>query len=672
MKLRIFFSILLFLNIISLLSASELSEDEYRLMNSMSLEELLNTDIATGSPIKQKFAPSVTSILTEDEIRKSGARTLHEVLEQVPGLHIYPSDLDIMSEKVSIRGIQTGFNPQVLFMMDGVPLSDLLNGHPGFAFRMPVSIIHRIEIIRGPGSALYGADAFSGVINIVSKKYDNIVDQVGVRYGSFNTWEAWANQSVEADEVGIGLSVSMMKSDGDDGRFVEEDASSPTPASGSVDTRYDTAFLHADVSYKELDFNLLVERSRDLGVGAGHLRILDSRGFIDRDKILGDLQHTNLDWFDDTVVKTNISFSYLDSQANYNPRNSWQQGKPYAKEYMASVSTCAVYSGVEDHVINLKVGYKYGRLDPSQTKNFGPGIAMTPPGVMTDVTDTDLAYMQEHSRKNIYSLIQDEYSISHDIAFVAGVRFDNYDDFGSTYNPRLALVWQESEDLTLKAMYGRAFRAPTFGELYLENNPAFVGNPNLDPETIDTYELALNYRGKVHSRVNIFYYKAKDLIDYVQDTAAPTPSTAQNAKSQTGYGLELEFEYALNDSVSLRANYAYQHSEDDNTKERIANAPVHQAFAQLQYMPSTNWNINTQYFYIGKRYRESSDTRGDLGSDSLVNLTIERTNIFKGLDALLSARNLFDTDVREPSSSSVPNDYPMQGIYLFAELRYRF
>jgi len=657
---------IIILNITSILSANDISADEYRLLNSMSFEELLNTDIATGVPIKQQFAPAVTSILTSKEMIKSGARTLHEALEQVPGLHIYPSDLDLMSEKVSIRGIQTGFNPQVLFLIDGVPLNDLLNGHPGFVFKMPISIIHRIEVIRGPGSAMHGADAFSGVINIISKKYDNITDQVGVRYGSFNTWETWVNQSVQTEELNIGLSLSVMKSDGDDNRIVEQDAAS---ASGPVSTRYDTAFLHADINYKDFDVNLLVERSRDLGLGAGHLHILDSRGYIDRDHILTDFQYTNKDWFDDTVIKSNFSFSYLDSQANYYPRADWREGKPYAKEYVGSLSTGAIYSGINNHVINVKVGYKYGKLDPSQQKNFGRG---TIPGVLTDLTDTPFAYMQEETRRNVYAMIQDEYIIRDDLILTAGIRYDYYNDFGSTYNPRVALVWQESEDLTLKAIYGRAFRAPTFGELYLSNTPAFIGNPDLDPETIDTYEVALNYRAKVHTRLNVFYYRAKNLIDYVGDPLPATTSRAENAKDQNGYGLELEMECGLTDSVSVRGNYAYQYSENADTNERIANAPSNQAFAQVQYRPAVNWNINTQYFYIGKRYREKTDSRETLGSDSWVNLTIERKNIFEGLDALVSARNLFDEDYTEPSSPSIQNDYPMQGRYLFAELRYRF
>lgn len=666
MNYKIVISLILLISQLAFANEDHLSEDEYRLMDSMSFEELLETDVSTGVPMKQRFVPSITSILTSEEIVKSGARTLHEVLEQVPGLHIYPSDLDLMSEKISIRGIQTGFSPQVLFLMDGVSLNDLLNGHPGFVFKMPISIIHRIEVIRGPGSAMHGADAFSGVVNIISKKHEDIIDQIGVRYGSFSTWEAWTNQSVHTETFSLGLSLSLMKSEGDEGRIVEQD---DALASGPVSTRYDTAYLHADISYKDIAVNLLVERSRDLGVGAGHLHILDQRGYIDRDKVLTDIQHTGNDWLKDSVVKTKAYFSYLDSQANYYPRNSWQEGKPYAKEYMAGLSSNAIYRGLDKHALNVGVGYKYAKLDPSQVKNFNNGGFN---GTLTDVTDDpNLTYMLEHTRTNIYVSLQDIYAIDDELDFTAGVRYDYYDDFRSAFNPRLALVWHQHNNLTIKAMYGRAFRAPSFGELYEINNPKLVGNRDLKPETIDTYEIAINHREKLHTRVNIFYYQAKDLIDYVYDPLT-LKSYAKNVKDQTGYGAELELEYGLSDSIGLRGNYAYQHSKDSDTKERVANAPVHQAFAQIEYKPSRYWNTNVQYFYIGKRYRESTDPRDPVDADSLVNLTIERRDIFKGLDALVSARNLFDTDYREPSSISIPNDYPMQGLSLFAELRYKF
>ena len=657
-------TIILLFTTSSYLVATDITQDEYRLMDSMSFEELLDIEIVTGVPMEQKLAPAVTTILTSQEMRKNGARTLHEALEQVPGLHIFPSDLDLAASKVSIRGIQTGFSPQVLFLMDGSPLNDLLNGHPGFVFKMPISIINRIEIIRGAGSALHGADAFSGVINIISKKHDNIIDQVGTRYGSFNTWESWVNKTVMMDDLSIGLNLSIMQSDGDNARELTDKGG----YTGSLDTRYDTGYFHADLSYKEIDVNLLIERSRDLGVGIGRKHYLDPEGYVDRDKILTDIKHTNKNWFDTTIIKTKIYFSYLDSQVNNNPFHDYRQGKPYAKEYLHGISSNLIYTGFDNHTINFKIGYEYGEIDPSQRRNFDNGGF---DGELIDITDDpNLTYMLEQTRMNYYGLVQDEYKIDEDLILTTGVRYDYYDDFGSTINPRLALVWKANNDITLKTMYGRAFRAPTFGELYTLNSPGLGGNPDLNPETIDTYEIALHYEAKIHTKVNLFYYQAKDLIDYVEDITTGI-YVAQNIKDQTGYGAELEIEYFITNEIGFIGNYSYQHSQNTDTKERVANVPAHQAFAQVQYKPTIDWNINTQYFYIGKRYRESTDIRDDLDADSIVNLTIERTNILKGLDALLSARNLFDADYVEPSIS-IEDDYPMPGRYLFAELRYRF
>ena len=666
-----------------------ISEEENRLMDSMSFEELLNTEIATGTPVAQKFAPAVTSIITADEIRKNGARTLHEALESVPGLHIYPSDLNFLTQGISIRGIHTGTNPQVLILIDGVSLSEMTNGGPGSWFKMPTSLIHRIEVIRGPGSALYGADSFSGVVNIISKKYDTIEDEVGMRYGSFKTWESWVHKRAEIGELNIGLALSVMKSDGDNDRIIHKDVASSLPfapslAPGALSTRYDIAYLHADASYKEFDFNLLVEKSEDLGVGTGAARILDPVGYGDRDRVILDLQHTNTSWLEDTKIKTKLTYQYQKHDTHFivfpagttlgaHTFIDGVHGNPASKmnQYFASIN--AIHTGVDNHTISTGIGYSYKKFEPNQRKNFGPGVI---PGVFTDVTNIpNVVFIKGGSRTNYYALLQDEFTINDKLNFTSGLRYDHYDDFGSTVNPRLALVWQHSDDVTIKTMYGRAFRAPTFGEQYLINNPTAVGNPNLDPETIDTFEIAFNYRAPIHTKLNLFYYKAQDMINYIFDTGTKL-TTAQNSKDQTGYGIELELEYSLSKELSLRGNYAYQHSIDDETKERVEYAPVHQAYAQLQYHPSHDWHVNAQYHYIGKRYRVATDSRKAtseaMSGDSLVNLTIERKNIIKGVDLLVSARNLFDEDYRESSNGQIGEDYPMAGRYVFGEIRYRF
>ncbi len=654
---------LFILTVSNLFAVEDISDSEMRLYESMNIEELLNTEIATGVPVSQKLAPAATSIITSDEIRKSGARTLHEVLEQIPGIHIYPSDVDLMTPKVNIRGIATGFNAQVLFLLDGVPMNDLLNGHPGYAFRMPVSIVNRIEVIRGPGSALHGADAFAGVVNIITKKSDTISDEVGVRYGSFNTFEMWMNKSIQESNYSLGLALSMMKSDGDEDRIITQDASG---ASGEVQSRYKSAFVHADLHYEDFDVNVLLERARDLGLGDGHLHIVDPKGDIDRSRVITDITHKNDDLLDDTVIKTKLSFSYLDSKPTYYPRNAWQIGQPFAEEYVGEFSTGGVYRGIDQHTIQLRAGYKYGKLDPTQFKNFGPGVTQ---GVLTEITDNPaLGYMLEETRESYYALLQDEYKIVDTLTLTAGVRYDDYDDFGSTVNPRLALVWEADDALMVKLMYGKAFRAPSFGELYLINNPQLSGNPDLSPEKIDTYELAFNYEGVVNSRLNLFYYDAKDMIDYV----GPTPSQAENINEQESMGAELELEYSFSEAYGVRGNYSYLHSENRVVNTRTPNIPNHQAFVEFEYSPEPTWNMNAQYFFIGKRHRPSTDTRDDLDAYSLVNLTLEKRELLDGLDALVSVRNLFDEDYSEPSIASVPNDYPMEGVSFFAELRYNF
>jgi len=673
------------------LIASKLSKEEERLYFSMDLLELLETEIGSGTPLLQRHAPAVTSIITSEEIERSGARTIHEILEQIPGLHIYPSNLATMSESISIRGIKTEHNPQILILVDGEPFNNLLNGNAGHGFKMPTSIIHRVEVIRGPGSALYGADAFAGVINIITKGYFNIKDQIGIRYGSFNSWEGWVNSNFDIGEnLNIGLALSLMSSDGDNGRKIAQDASAPgsvTLAPGSLSTQYDVAYLHADAHYKDYVFNLLLESSKDIGLGAGHLNILDDVGHINRKKIFFKVLHTNNSWFKDTKIKTKLTSSITNLEPNYVPRPrgiTWlpskkatekftfvdgMQGNPYAKERQHSTSINIIHTGIEKHTVNAEIGYKYGKLEPTQTKNFGKGVT---PGVLTDITDnSDAVYMEEQTRSSYYFLLQNQFNVNEHLNITTGVRYDNYDDFGSTVNPRFALVWQQSDDVTLKAMYGRAFRAPSFSELYFQNNPSTLGNKNLKPEVIDTFEVALNYQAPIHTKLNIFYYKAKDLIDFIVPKLNAIP-VAQNAKDQNGYGLELELEYSITPKIVTKANYSYQHSEDALSNEKIADIPVHQAFFQLDYIYSSNLNINAQYHYIGKRYRSNADIRADLGADSLINITIDRKNIIQGVSALISCRNLFDTDYKEPSSGAIAEDYPMQGRYIYAQIKYSF
>ena len=144
---------------------------------------------------------------------------------------------------------------------------------------------------------------------------------------------------------------------------------------------------------------------------------------------------------------------------------------------------------------------------------------------------TSNIYIPNREREIYYVSLQDEWLFQSDWEMTYGIRIDKYSDFGNTVNPRLALVWATDLNLTSKLLYGRAFRAPSFNELYAINNPSILGNPDLKPETIDTVELVFNYRLNNENRIqlDLFRYDIDDLIQYVRDDSG-TSFTTQNTE----------------------------------------------------------------------------------------------------------------------------------------------
>lgn len=170
---------------------AELEEDSLLLQLSGD-EELIS--IATGTPKPISKAPAVASVVTAEDIKASGVKTVQEALEHIPGLHIGASTINKMRPIHSFRGIHTANNPHALIMINGLGIPDLFVGSITANLHMPVENIARIEVIRGPGSAVYGADAFAGVINIITKTEEDISGfQTGIKGGSFGTRNLWGH-----------------------------------------------------------------------------------------------------------------------------------------------------------------------------------------------------------------------------------------------------------------------------------------------------------------------------------------------------------------------------------------------------------------------------------------------------------------------------------------------
>jgi iron complex outermembrane receptor protein len=291
------------------------------------------------------------------------------------------------------------------------------------------------------------------------------------------------------------------------------------------------------------------------------------------------------------------------------------------------------------------------------------------------VTGTPYIYITTEDRDIFYVSVQDEIKIASDWELTAGVRLDNYSDFGTTTNPRLALVWDTSRTLTTKFLYGRAFRAPSFGELYAINNPVVLGNEDLDPEIINTYEVAFAYRPGINVQLglNIFHYEIEDLIEFV--TQPSGASVAQNNGDQTGQGVEFEWSYEASKALKISGNIALVSVEDDNTGEQAANFPEEQAYLQLDWLIASNWVLVPQIHYVGSQNREQDDPRDELESYTLVNLALTSNFAAKtGFRWQIGVNNLTDKDYADPSPSVafMPDDFPGEGRQYYAMGQYTF
>lgn len=670
-------------------------------------EELVS--IATGTSTPLRTAPSVASVITADDIEAMAATHLDEVLERIPGLHVMRSDLSRLDPVYSVRGIQTGLNPQILVLMNGTEIKDQSTGGLVVSFRMPVGNISRIEVIRGPGSAVYGADAFSGVINIITKDaIENTDGEVGSRIGSFGSRDLWVRKAYVRDDFSVNFSLETQTSDGDTGRVIGSDAQTAldqlfsTQASlapGPLSTDYDITNVHLDMKLGAWSFENWFWDLDHGGLGQGGARALDNTGYQDSSQQLSRLSYDR-DIADTFKVSSALSYQRTetnsffvlfpagsklrigtDGNAVFDPAAPIVEfpdgyiGNPRLSAEETKVEFSGLYYGIQDHSIRLATGASLSELSTEEYKNFGPGVidgtAPVVDGTLKNVTGTSDIYLKDQERKAYFVSLQDQWQVNHDWSFTAGVRWDHFEDFGNTTNPRLALVWETMHNLTTKLMYGEAFRAPSFGEQHLINNPSAVGNPDLKPEEIKTWELAFDYRPNFDTnlKLSLFNYKATDLIATV---AVGTNQEYQNARNQNGYGMEVEFDWRPTDRFSLYGTYAFQRAEDSDSGREIASAPSHTTYLDLRYQLRADWSASLQHYWIDERSREQGDSRPDIDDYQLVNMKVGRNFYQDQLSISLIVKNLFDADAREPSNSAIPDDYPLEGRSVWGEVRYRF
>lgn len=426
---------------------------------SLSLDQLLEVKVDSvygASKYQQKLteAPSAVSIVTDDDVKKYGYRTLTDILRGVRGLYV---SYDRNYNYLGIRGFNRpgDYNSRALLLINGHRVNDSVydTASIGTEFPLDVDLIDRVEIIRGPSSSIYGNNAFFGVINVITKEGRNLNGaEASGEAGSYGSYKGRFSYGKSfTNGVELLLSGSYNNSDGP-GRlyFPAFDTASNNVNNGIAERAdYDRSYqFFSSLSYR--DFTLEgAFASREKGIPTGSYgvtfnnprnRTIDEPGYLDLK-----YQHT---FESDLEVTSRTYFDYYRYAGDYLyapvVNKDFADGKRWGTEAQATKKLFDRHTFI--------FGAEYRNHFQQDQRNYD--------------LDPYASYLDDRRHNDNWALYgQGEIAVLTNIALNAGVRYDNYGTSGDTLNPRLGLIMQPAEPTTFKVLYGRAFRAPNVYEM---------------------------------------------------------------------------------------------------------------------------------------------------------------------------------------------------------------
>jgi outer membrane receptor protein involved in Fe transport len=650
--------------------------------------DIETVSIATGRSQSIQTAPAVASVITAEQIRDTGARDLIDILRLVPGFYLGRT-ANLFDPVLGVRRFSSSFNQTVLFMLDGVPQTELVFGNRRTTLgKIPLDLIERVEIIRGPGSALYGADAYSAVVNVITRREVPEQAQAVLSGGSHDTRNFRALAGRRFGEMKVVGALEYSETDGY-APFVEADqqtrldalfGTQTSLAPGTANTGRQEFGAQVNLTGPKTSLGLRVSDERGLGLGTGVTGVLDPFGSVDSTVWEGTFKYRDQagDWAVNGFLDGVLQHYRMDNWHFFAPGafGGFPDGVIYNNAFeqrYLRLQNVLGYTRFRPHDLTLGLGAELGRIElQSESRNYRLSDgSILPIGSVQDTTGDSALGDTTFSRDLFYAYVQDEWTFHPDWTLTWGARYDHYSDVGATVNPRAALVWNARHDLTAKLLYGSGFRSPSLLETQARQIPALWGNSDLQPEYVDAIELALDYRPRLdlRTRVNLFYHETDDQIR-LQNTGG-AEFRPENVGQQKGRGLEVELWWDLTRATQFYGYYAYQDNTDETTGADAGYTPHHQALAMLQTRQRP-WLFTVQARYVGERDRVAEDQRSPPDTYALLDV-FARYTFSKHLEASLDIRNLFDADVRDAGfGTAFPGDIPLPGRTFYFSLISRF
>ena len=629
----------IFLLTIFALTATAAAQQGTKDLSNASLEELSNIQVYSASKHMQSAsdAPASVTVITADEIQKYGYRTLADILESVRGFYItYDRDYSF----VGVRGFGRlgDYNIRILVLVDGHRINDNTFGeaYVGAEFLVDVDLIERVEILRGPSSSLYGADAFFAVINVITRKPPQLKGvELSFAPASFGTYEGRASYGGQYKGIDLLLSGTFYNSQGPT-LFYPQFDSATTNFGVTRNTDYENSqHIVADISFHGFTVQGLFS-ARDKGVPTGYFGT-----------VFNDPRTQNYDYHQYFDVSYQRS---IGEQWDLTARTSYDQVRLQAPLTYAT--------GLPDGSTTVDTYSFRGNWWNSEAKVSGTLLEKHRITLGTEITDNlrqdqgnytpiGSVFSTDPATSVIWALYgQDEFAILRQLTLSAGLRYDHYSDFGGTTNPRLGLIYHLFQPTTLKLLYGTAFRAPEPFELTPGFSPLYDDNLQLKPETIRSLEGVVEQRLGPHFTLSgsVFRNRIDDLIS--PETENNGHTVYLNSDKAVATGVEVELDGHLPSGIGGRASYSYTDVTEPLTQRVLSNAPQH--LGKLNFsVPFAHQRV---FASLDGQYTSSVQTLAGntLSGFSVLNFTLLGHTLGRHLDLSGSVYNVFNKKYFDP------------------------
>jgi outer membrane receptor for ferrienterochelin and colicins len=568
--------------------------------------------VITPSKIEQeyKYSTQNISIITKADLESSGVTEVTEALDLLPSVDILEYGSTGSSRSVHTRGASSS---QVLTLIDGRPVNTPRDGATDFN-QISLSNIERIEVLRGPASSIYGANAVGGVINIITKSgKEKMQTELLTKFGSFSTKLTSLTHGRKINNFDYFLAYDYLASHGhrDNSDYLSHNVNTKFGYQLNADNRISlsSGYYNSEVGTPGMLYNMDLDDRQET-----------FKKYIDLTYEGKILEGQNI------LLKFFHNFDRLEFIESFNPMDKdTHQTKIYGLDTQVSQTFFDVFRTA------LGFNYQEHRLNSS------------------------------NSGKHTYNLkgayFESETDFLDKISLKFGARYDNYSNFGDRISPSASFSFWLFDKIKLHSLVAKSFRAPTFNDLYWPREDwgawgGVEGNPNLGPEKANSYEAGISTYLFDRFKTDVTFFKTdfEDLIEWTVDNNLWWKP--ENFASAAIKGAELETEFALGQNLKANFNYTYLEAKNKVTKKWLIYRPRHLYKLKLVYSPTPKCELGLSSIYKTKRFA-NKDNSVFLKHYVVANLNFSyKINDF--LQVLLEAKNIFDRRYEEERFYPMP------------------